>query len=58
MNTPVFTPLPYISVDPMNEELLFRINIFFDYWRERYAFIESLDFNKYSHEANVLLDVL
>jgi hypothetical protein len=39
----------------MNEELRWRITSFFDYWRERHAFIRDLDFSKHSHEANVLL---
>jgi len=39
----------------MNEELRWRITTFFDYWRERHAFIHNLNFTKYSHEANVLL---
>ncbi|MEP0885194.1 hypothetical protein NDI49_26955 [Trichocoleus sp. ST-U3] len=39
----------------MSEELQWRITSFFDYWRERHAFIRDLDFSKHSHEANVLL---
>jgi hypothetical protein len=32
-----------------------RIRGFFDYWRERHAFINNLDLSKHNHEANVLL---
>lgn len=39
----------------MNEELKLRIEVFFDYWRQRHAFIRNLDFINYGHEANVLL---
>lgn len=39
----------------MNEQLQGRIVSFFDYWRERQAFIRDLDFGKHRHEANVLL---
>ncbi len=39
----------------MDEELRYRITTFFDYWRKRYLFINNLDFNNYSHEANVLI---
>ncbi len=39
----------------MDAEFLWRITTFFKYWRQRYEFIHNLDFNKNSHEANVLL---
>jgi len=39
----------------MDEELQGRIKGFFDYWRNRYKFIDNLDFEQHNHEANVLL---
>lgn len=39
----------------MNEELRWRITTFFNFWRQRHAFIRDLDFSKHNHEANVLL---
>ena len=39
----------------MDQDLSSRIKGFFDYWKKRYEFIDSLNFNEYSHEANVLI---
>lgn len=39
----------------MDEELKWRIKTFFNYWRQRHAFIRDLDLVRYNHEANVLL---
>jgi hypothetical protein len=39
----------------MNEELRWQIETFFNYWRQRHAFIRDLDFAEHNHEANVLL---
>lgn len=39
----------------MTEELRWRITTFFDYWRQRHAFIRDLDFSRHNHEANVLI---
>ncbi|WP_310414249.1 hypothetical protein [Chamaesiphon sp. OTE_8_metabat_110] len=38
-----------------NDDLEWRIRTFFDYWRQRHAFINNLDLSKHNHEANVLL---
>ncbi len=38
-----------------NDDLEWRISTFFDYWRQRHAFINDLDFSKHNHEANVLI---
>jgi hypothetical protein len=39
----------------MDEELQWRITAFFDYWRQRHAFISKLDPIEQRYEANVLL---
>lgn len=39
----------------MDAQLQFNITTFFDYWRKRYEFINSLDRRQHSHEAYVLL---
>ncbi|MEM8675622.1 MAG: hypothetical protein AAGF83_17380 [Cyanobacteria bacterium P01_G01_bin.67] len=39
----------------MNQQLKLQINSFFDYWRERYQFIDNLDLIRNNYEANVLL---
>jgi len=42
-------------LEKMDETLRWRITTFFNYWRQRHAFIRDLDFSKHSYEANVLL---
>lgn len=39
----------------MDEELQWQITAFFNYWRQRHAFIRDLDLIRYNHEANVLI---
>lgn len=39
----------------MHEELRWRITTFFNCWRQRYAFINDLDFRMHNYQANVLL---
>jgi hypothetical protein len=40
---------------PLNNDLEGRIRDFFNYWRQRHAFINNLDLSTHNHEANVLL---